>query len=149
MSLQAIRVNGLAAEFGCGTVPFRKKEGPMQKSSRSAFIALLIASGVLLTPFAARADLVIEGRAAQALHCSAMLFLLSAELHDQGFISRNSRDAAQRAALVMLDYVPGTDVQRIRAMEQRFARIMNSRTPRQLFKEYDDTAKWCRKTFLK
>lgn len=124
----------------------------MQKSVRSAFMALLMVAAMVLTPFAAtpaRADLVIEGRAAQALHCSAMLFLLSAELHDQGFISRNSRDAAQRAALVMLDYVPGTDVQRIRAMEQRFARIMNSRTPRQLFKEYDDTAKWCRKTFLK
>ncbi|MCF8486258.1 MAG: hypothetical protein K9G71_13680 [Rhodobacteraceae bacterium] len=152
MSLLAIRVNGLAVVFGCGTLSFKKKECPMRQTLRSLLFATLMVSAAMMTGVAAtpaRADLVIEGRAAQALHCSAMLFLLSSELHDQGFISRNSRDTAQRAALVMLDFVPGTDEQRIRAMEQRFARIMNSRTPPQLFKEYDDTAKWCRKTFLK
>jgi hypothetical protein len=113
-------------------------------------IPVMMATAIAaLSPAPAHADLVIEGRAAQALHCSAMLFLLSAELHDQGMISRNTRDSAQRAALVMLDFVPGTDDQRIRAMGQRFARIMNSRTPAQLFKEYTDTSRWCRKTFLR
>lgn len=124
----------------------------MQQNLRAAIVALMMAAlsfGLVLTPAPARADLVIEGRAAQALHCSAMLFLLSSDLHDQGFISRNTRDNAQRAALIMLDYVPGTDDQRIRAMGQRFERIMRSRTPDQLFKEYTDTSAWCRKTFLK
>jgi hypothetical protein len=142
----------LARGFCCGTLSFRKKEGPMQQSLRAALLALMVMASplaVAITPTPAQADLVIEGRAAQALHCSAMLFLLSADLHDQGMISRNTRDSAQRAALVMLDFVPGTDDQRIRAMGQRFARIMNSRTPGQLFKEYTDTSNWCRKTFLK
>lgn len=94
------------------------------------------------------ADLVIQGRAAQALHCAAMLFIVSAELYDLGEISRNSRDTAQRAALVMLDRVPGTEDQRRRAMTQRFDRIMASRTPAQLVDEYARTAEWCRNTFL-
>ncbi|MBN2629507.1 MAG: hypothetical protein JXR75_03070 [Rhodobacteraceae bacterium] len=95
------------------------------------------------------ADLVIEGRPAQALHCAAMLFIVSSELFEIGEISRNSRDAAQRAALVMLDQVPGTDEQRRRAMVQRFERIMASRTPAELSKEYADTARWCRNAFLR
>ncbi len=124
----------------------------MKQSLRAGMVALLVmaASAIIaLPPTPAQADLVIEGRAAQALHCSAMLFLLSSELHDQGHISRNIRDSAQRAALVMLDFVPGTDDQRLRAMGQRFLRIMDSRTPNQLFKEYTDSSNWCRKTFLK
>ena len=123
----------------------------MRKRLRSMMLAVpvMMASALALSPGPAHADLVIEGRAAQALHCAAMLFLLSSDLHDQGFISRNTRDTAQRAALVMLDYVPGTDDQCIRAMGQRFARIMNSRTPDQLFKEFTDTSNWCRKTFLR
>lgn len=119
----------------------------MRRTVTSLMLALPLICLIAATP--ARADLVIEGRAAQALHCSAMLFLLSADMHDQGIISRNTRDSAQRAALVMLDYVPGNDEQRIRAMGQRFARIMTSRTPAQLFKEYTDTSRWCRRTFLK
>lgn len=110
----------------------------------------ICAAALLALTFAnpARADLVIEGRAAQALHCSAMLFIVSTELYDLGEISRNSRDTAQRAALVILDRVPGTEDQRRRAMVQRFERIMTSRTPAQLAKEYTDTARWCRSTFL-
>ncbi|MFN4153729.1 MAG: hypothetical protein ACK4HF_03680 [Paracoccaceae bacterium] len=100
----------------------------------------------LSTP--AQADLVIEGRAAQALHCAAMLFIVSAKVYDMGDISRNARDNAQRAALVMLDQVPGTEDQRRRAMVQRFDRIMTSRTPTQLAKEYSDTARWCRRAFI-
>ena len=124
----------------------------MRQRLRSLMLAVLMMAApavATLAPAPAHADLVIEGRAAQALHCSAMLFLLSSELHDQGMISRNTRDAAQQAALAMLDFVPGTDSQRVRAMGQRFERIMNSRTPSQLFKEYTDTSRWCRKTFLR
>ncbi|MDO8884116.1 MAG: hypothetical protein U0934_00650 [Pseudotabrizicola sp.] len=97
----------------------------------------------------AQADLVIEGRAAQALHCAAMLFIVSTELYDIGEISRNTRDNAQRAALVILDQVPGSEDQRRRAMVQRFERIMTSRTLEQLVKEYNATARWCRSAFLR
>ena len=114
----------------------------MRQICTVALLALPLATPV-------RADLLIEGRPAQALHCSAMLFIVSTELYDLGEISRNSRDTAQRAALVMLDQVPGTEEQRRRAMVQRFERIMTSRTPGQLAKEYTDTARWCRSTFLR
>ena len=114
----------------------------MRQTCAALAVALTLASP-------ASAQLVIEGRAAQALHCSAMLFMVSTEMFDAGYISRNSRDNAQRAALVMLDVVPGTQDQRIRAMAQRFGKIMASRTPAQLFDEYNNTANWCRKTFLR
>jgi hypothetical protein len=112
-------------------------------------LTALLASLCLTAAQPAAADLLITGRAAQALHCSAMLFIVSAELHEAGFVSRTSRDRAQRAALIMLDFVPGSDEQRQRAMEKRFERILKTRTPAELFKEYDSTARWCRKTFLK
>ncbi|PJF08258.1 hypothetical protein [Pseudorhodobacter sp. MZDSW-24AT] len=108
--------------------------------------AAALLAATLATP--AKAELVIEGRSAQALHCAAMLFIVSTELFDLGEISRNARDNAQRAALVMLDQVPGTEDQRRRAMVQRFERIMTSRSPAELAQEYTDTALWCRRTFL-
>lgn len=97
---------------------------------------------------AARADLVIQGRAAQALHCSAMLFMVSSEMRDAGFLTARQTDAAQTAAVRMLAYVPGTEAQKLQAMKQRFTRIMASRSPAQLFAEYDSTAKWCNAAFL-
>ena len=61
--------------------------------------AAALLAATLATP--AQAELVIEGRSAQALHCAAMLFIVSTELFDLGEISRNARDNAQRAALVI------------------------------------------------
>ena len=128
----------------------------MRQTRAAALVALLILLPAS-PPVAAQptdpitisaGDLVIEGRAAQALHCAAMLFLLSSALYDAGELSRNTRDAAQRAALVMLDQVPGTEEQRRRAMAQRFGRIMESRTPETLLAEYAQTADWCRTTFI-
>jgi hypothetical protein len=113
---------------------------------RQALIALSLAL-TLSTPVSAQ--LVIEGRAAQALHCSAMLFMVSSVMFDAGHISRNARDNAQQAALIMLEKVPGTEAQRIQAMRQRFDRIMSSRTPAQLFDEYSRTARWCRTRLLR
>ncbi|MCU0901507.1 MAG: hypothetical protein MUC82_13570 [Cypionkella sp.] len=113
----------------------------MRQTCAAALLALTLAAP-------AQADLVIEGRAAQALHCSAMLFMVSTLLFDMGELSRNDRDAAQRAALVMLDRVPGTEDQRRRAMVQRFNRIMATRTPDQLAEEYATTARWCARTLL-
>ncbi len=96
----------------------------------------------------ARADLVIQGRAAQALHCSAMLFMVSDEMYQSGYISRADRDWAQNAAISMLAYVPGTQDQKVKAMGQRFQKLMNTRTLGGLMKEYNDTAKWCQQNFL-
>ncbi|NEX44636.1 hypothetical protein [Pseudotabrizicola algicola] len=108
--------------------------------------AAALLAAMLATP--AQADLVIEGRPAQALHCAAMLFIVSTELFDMGEISRNARDNAQRAALVMLDQVPVSEDQRRRAMVQRFDWIMSTRTPAQLAREYSETARWCRRAFI-
>ena len=117
---------------------------------RQICAAAVLVAIVALTPAGpARADLVIEGRAAQALHCSAMLFMVSSVMFDEGFISRNLRDDAQRGALVMLDAVPGTDKQRVQAMAQRFDRIMESRTPPDLLDEYNKSARWCQRAFLR
>lgn len=113
---------------------------------RQTLIALTVAL-TLATP--ASAQLVIDGRGAQALHCSAMLFMVSSLMFDAGHISRNARDNAQQAALVMLEQVPGTEAQRIQAMRQRFDRIMSSRSPAQLFDEYSSTARWCRAKVLR
>lgn len=113
----------------------------MRQTCAAAALALVFAGPV-------QADLVIQGREAQALHCAAMLFMVSGLLFDMGEISRNSRDDGQRAALIMLDQVPGTDEQRRRAMVQRFERIIQSRTPNQLGQEYAQTARWCSTAFL-
>lgn len=96
----------------------------------------------------AKADLVIQGRAAQALHCSAMLFMVSDEMYQAGYLRRGDRDWAQAAAVQMLEYVPGTDNQKVQAMKQRFTKLMRTRTIGTLMNEYNDTAKWCRKNFL-
>ena len=97
---------------------------------------------------AAKADLVIQGRAAQALHCSAMLFMVSDELYSAGYISRADRDWAQGAAVQMLAYVPGTEDQKVKAMGQRFEKLMRTRSIGGLMDEYNDTAKWCQRNFL-
>jgi hypothetical protein len=96
----------------------------------------------------ARADLVIEGRAAQALHCSAMLAMVSGMMAEANLISPRAAKGALIGSAIMLDYVPGTDEQKLRAMRQRFQRIVASRTPQDLFKEYTSTAKWCNAHFL-
>lgn len=109
----------------------------------AAALALTMAAGS-----AAKADLVIQGRAAQALHCSAMLFMVSDELYEAGYITRGDRDWAQGAAIEMLAYVPGTEDQKVKAMGQRFEKLMRTRSLDGLMGEYNDTAKWCQKNFL-
>jgi len=102
----------------------------------------------LATSLPARADLVIEGRAAQALHCSALLYIVSDMLYEGGYMTRADRDWAQRGAVQMLAYVPGSDDQKVQAMNQRFNKIFRSRSLPQLLNEFDKTAPWCAKTFL-
>ena len=108
-------------------------------------LSLSIAIGMALP---AKADLVIQGRAAQALHCSAILFMVSDELHSAGYISQSDRDWGQEAAVMMLEYVPGTEEQKVQAMSQRFEKLMRTRSLDGLMQEYNDTADWCQKNFL-
>jgi hypothetical protein len=139
------------AEFGnliaTKTAMTRKEEGiPMRfPTLASAALALSLGLGLALP---AKADLVIQGRASQALHCSAMLFMVSEELFDAGFLSVNDRDWAQGAAILMLDYVPGTDDQKLQAMGQRFDKLMRTRSIEALMDEFDETSAWCQKNFL-
>ena len=111
----------------------------------AASIALTM---TLSTALPARADLVIQGRAAQALHCSAMLYMVSDELYRAGYINKADLNWAQGAAVSMLAYVPGTEDQKVKAMGQRFQKLMRTRTLQGLMNEYNSTAKWCQKNFL-
>lgn len=95
----------------------------------------------------ARADLVIQGRAAQALHCAAMLYMVSDSLYQAGLIDYRTADNAQQNAVRMLAYVPGTDDQKVQAMGQRFNKLMRTRSLDQLFDEYNTTSKWCTQNF--
>ncbi len=112
---------------------------------RLAFTAALLAS---LITTAARADLVIEGRASQALHCAALLLIAAsvAEAGDPAF--------ARKAALVkytavqMLAEVPGTDAQKGIALQQRIERILKTRDAGQFVAEARRTQKWCLRNFL-
>jgi hypothetical protein len=97
----------------------------------------------------ARADLVIEGRAAQALHCATMLYMVSELLHDNGLLGAGDLDTAQTAAVRMLNYVPGTDDQKAQAMAQRYQRIAGSRSVGGLMDEFNETSPWCQQTFLR
>ncbi len=96
----------------------------------------------------ARADLVIQGRAAQALHCAALLYMVAEELYKGGYINGADYHWAQGAAVQMLAYVPGTEAQKVQAMGQRFEKIFASRSPMQLLNEFDKTAPWCQQNFL-
>lgn len=106
-----------------------------------------LAFAAALAP-AAKADLVIQGRAAQALHCSAMLFIVSAKMQDAGLISEQKESDAQIAAVHMLDYVPGTEAEKTQAMKQRFYKLMNTRSETQLYAEFNKTFDWCTAHFL-
>jgi hypothetical protein len=106
-------------------------------------LALSLAAGG-----SANADLVIKGRAAQALHCSAMLSMVSGALAQAGMIAPQEADRAMIGAAMMLDHVPGTKAQKMQAMRQRYQRIMASRSLLDLLGEYTSTAKWCNAHFL-
>lgn len=101
----------------------------------------------LALPVAAK-PLIIEGRASQALHCAAVLYMVSEELYRSGYVNRGDYDTAQQAAIRMLAHVPGTEKQKIDAMGQKFERLFRSRNLEQLMTEFDNSADWCRQEFL-
>ncbi|MGV8949639.1 MAG: hypothetical protein ACOH2M_00950 [Cypionkella sp.] len=95
-----------------------------------------------------QADLLITGRAAQALHCSAMLLIVSDLLAEAQMIEPRTAQNARIGAVLMLDQVPGTRAQKMQAMRQRSQRIAASRSLPYLLKEYTSTTKWCNAHFL-
>ncbi len=109
-------------------------------------ISAALAASFLAQP--ARADLVIQGRAAQALHCAAMLYMVSDKLYEAGLIDYGTADRAQTNAVAMLAYVPGSDDQKVKAMGQRFEKLMRTRSLEQLMGEYNQTSDWCVANFL-
>lgn len=118
---------------------------PIKTLARIVLPALALAAA-LAEP--ARADLVIKGRAAQALHCAAMLYMVSDTLYDAGLLDYATANSAQENAVRMLDYVPGTDDQKVQAMGQRFDKLMRTRSLDQLLGEYNETSTWCNSAFL-
>ncbi len=116
----------------------------MMTHCKAAMLGLAVA---LAAGSGAKADLVIEGRASQALHCSAMLAMVSGLLDEAGMIEASDARLGMLQAISMLDYVPGTKAQKTQAMRQRFRRIADSRSLPDLFKEYSTTARWCNKNF--
>lgn len=119
----------------------------MQHTRRLAATLMLGLGLALGSAPTAQADLVIQGRAAQALHCAAMLFMVSDTLLGSGYIDSDTAQTAKRAAVQMLDYVPGSNDEKVQAMAQRFNRLMATRSMDQVLTEYRTTSKWCRKTF--
>ena len=92
--------------------------------------------------------LVIDGRDAQALQCSAMLYMAASVMHDAGFVPAWVRDDAQASDMRILEQLPGTQEQRIQAMAQRFEKIVDNQTPAELLDDYQNSERWCRREFL-
>ena len=100
----------------------------------------------LTTP--ASADLVIQGRDAQGLHCAAMLTVVAAALMDAGQLTpRATNDAAAVAALILYQ-LPGTQAEKLQALRQRANKIIATRSGRQLATEFSSTSRWCKREFL-
>ncbi len=100
----------------------------------------------LATP--AHADLVLQGHDAQGLHCAAMLTVVAAALLDAGQLTpRETSDAAAAAALILYQ-LPGTQAEKMQALRQRANKIIATRSPMQLAKEFKYTSKWCKRAFL-
>lgn len=120
------------------------------KGIGSTVMAALLA--VTLSSPSARAadgDLVIDGRAAQALQCSAMLVMVSTDMHEAGMLDEELFTTSKIvAAYILVNHVPGTTEQKKKAIRQRIAHIMKTRKPSELFKEFRSTFDWCGKEFI-
>lgn len=103
-----------------------------------AFVALALA---LSSP--AKADLVIQGQDAQKLHCAAMLLVVAGVLQSAGQLTDADRTNSAVLASGFLLQLPGTDRQRLQAVQQRADKIIRSRSLNALAQEFSSTAKWC------
>ena len=114
----------------------------------STLSAAALALGLATTPPALSETLVIKGRASQALHCSTMMMVVGALVHEAGMITDNEFDWLTLAAVTMMEHVPGTDAQKEKAMMQRADKIIGTRTVDQLADEFGSTVDWCTREFL-
>lgn len=96
----------------------------------------------------ASADVVYQGRDAQGLHCAAMLGVVAKTLHQQGLLSARETDDAAMAMTLILVQLPGSSRDIIQAFKQRAAKIIATRSPTQLAKEFKSTSRWCKREFL-
>ncbi len=113
------------------------------------FLAPLALGLALSVPQTASAEkLVIEGRAAQALHCATMMAIIGSVGHDAGFISDRDFEMMAFAAYRILEHVPGTEAQKMQAMKQRAAKLEATRTLPELVNEARRTQAFCMKKFL-
>lgn len=96
----------------------------------------------------AQADVVYQGRDAQGLHCAAMLGVVAKTLHEQGLLSERETDDAAMAMTLILVQLPGSPRDLMQAFRQRADKIIATRSPMQLAKEFKSTSKWCKREFL-
>ncbi|GAB1363368.1 hypothetical protein MASR1M32_26040 [Rhodobacter sp.] len=103
----------------------------------------------LALPQTASAEkLVIEGRAAQALHCATMFAIAGGIGHEAGFISDRDYEMIAFAAVRMMEHVPGTEAQKQQALRQRGDKLARTRTVEQLVNELDRTSDFCLNKFF-
>lgn len=113
-------------------------------------LSLICALVLGLMPSAGRAQsLTYDGRDAQGLHCAAMLLVVTAVLEQVGELTRNEKTASIQAGAMILAQLPGTPAQKDRAVRQRSAKIMATRTPEELAREFVRTSDWCVRTFFR
>ncbi|MBK6467011.1 MAG: hypothetical protein IPL38_16035 [Rhodobacter sp.] len=109
----------------------------------------IVAALTLPAALPAQAErLVIEGRAAQALHCATMMAIVGGVVHEAGLMSDSDFELMAFGAVRMMEHVPGTEAQKMQAMRQRGKKILETRTLDQLADEFDSTFDWCMKKFF-
>lgn len=105
----------------------------------------LLALMVVAQP--AEAKLVIKGRSAQALQCAAIQFSVSQVLFAGGMIGAKERNEGQLKAVRYLHHVPGTERQKMKAMEMKLDQIFQNKSLLDLVGDWDKSRKWCARNF--
>ena len=96
----------------------------------------------------ASADITYQGRDAQGLHCAAMLGVIAKVLYKDGLLSERETEESAMAMALILVQLPGSSREIIQAFRQRADKIIATRSPMELAKEFKSTSKWCRREFL-
>ena len=97
----------------------------------------------------ASADIVYQGRDAQALHCAAMLALAGALLYKSGKITEERFMSGINVSIKIMSQLPGSESEKQKAFDQRAEKIVRSRSLPQLKEEFTSTGKWCQRDFLR
>ncbi|OYU40412.1 MAG: hypothetical protein CFE33_07810 [Pseudorhodobacter sp. PARRP1] len=96
----------------------------------------------------AQADITYQGRDAQGLHCAAMFGVVVLVLEKAGRMTNAEAQESFLVAKIILDQLPGTEAEKHRALSQRGAKILRTRSGEQLVHEFLSTSKWCQREFL-